>query len=61
MRPRSETPTMDIYLPADFHELHDSVADDWRDVSSTRSRERAALMRRDDDAESCADPYWRAI
>jgi len=38
MRPRSETPTMDIYLPADFHELHDSVADDWRDVSFQRGR-----------------------
>jgi len=55
---------MDIYLPADFHELHDSVADDWRDVSSTRTvRERTALAqsRRDDDPELCADPLWCVI
>jgi hypothetical protein len=64
MRPRRENTTMDIYLPADFHELHDSVADDWRDVSSTRTvRERTALAqsRRDDDPELCADPLWCVI
>jgi hypothetical protein len=53
---------MDIYLPADFHELHDSVPDDWRDVSSSRpARERPADTLRDHDPELCADPSWRVI
>jgi len=54
---------MDIYLPADFHELHDSVADDWRDISSTRTaRERTPMAdARRDDPERCADPLWRVI
>jgi len=52
---------MDIYLPADFHELHDSVADDWRDISSTARERAAAAARREADPECCADPLWCVI
>jgi hypothetical protein len=56
---------MDIYLPADFHELHAAAADDWRDISTSRnSNERTALhdpvrdLRPADAMNGCADPSW---
>jgi hypothetical protein len=57
---------MDIYLPADFHELHDAASDDWRDVSATRTERTAALdAQRDsrpvDSVNGCADPLWRVF
>jgi hypothetical protein len=57
---------MDIYLPADFHELHDAAADDWRDLSTTRTERTATTEPRADsrsiDAiDDCADPTWRVI
>ena len=61
MPARHENTTMDTYLPADFHELHDSAADDWRDVSSSRTARERADWRRDSDAERCADPLWCVI
>jgi len=56
---------MDIYLPADFHELHDAAADDWRDLSTTRSErtvvEPRADLRSADAVSDCADPDWRVF
>jgi hypothetical protein len=57
---------MDIYLPADFHELHDAASEDWRDVSATRT-ERSAAMDPPcdrsplDAVNDCADPLWRVF
>jgi hypothetical protein len=59
---------MDIYLPADFHELHDAAPDDWRDVSnssatherSPSSIERANLHGKNS-PDTCVDPSWRVI
>ncbi|HEX6832249.1 MAG TPA: hypothetical protein VF132_01840 [Rudaea sp.] len=51
---------MDVYLPADFREIHDAAPDDWRDLSSTARAEPA----RCDGSESpndCADPLWRVF
>lgn len=58
---------MDIYLPADFHELHDSAPDDWRDIStSSATHERWQSSNAQSDAHvkdpgACADPLWRVI
>ena len=59
---------MDIYLPADFHELHDAAPDDWRDIStSSATHERPvssnALTQptRSDSPDICVDPSWRVI
>jgi hypothetical protein len=57
---------MDIYLPADFRELHDAAADDWRDLSTTRSERTATTEPRADSRSidainDCADPTWRVI
>ena len=59
---------MDIYLPADFHELHDTAPDDWRDIStSSATHERSptsnehANSPRTNSPETCADPSWRVI
>jgi hypothetical protein len=58
---------MDLYLPAEFHELHDAASDDWRDASSSRTRcERATALdspaqHEPGDKEACADPLWRVI
>jgi len=59
---------MDLYLPADFRQLHDSAPDDWRDASTSRTArnqahagagERNADMI--DPNNLCADPLWRVI
>ena len=59
---------MDIYLPADFHELHDAAPDDWRDVSTTSAtHERSPssnaqpIAYAKDSPDACADPLWRVI
>ena len=59
---------MDIYLPADFHELHDSAPDDWRDISTssaTQQRWQSSNAQSDahlkDSPDACADPLWRVI
>ena len=59
---------MDLYLPADFHELHDAAADDWRDLStstvidSERKSARALAGNPPPDAfNGCADPLWRVF
>jgi hypothetical protein len=59
---------MDIYLPADFHELHDAAPDDWRDIStSSATHERApssegpCAMHRTDSPNTCVDPLWQVF
>jgi hypothetical protein len=59
---------MDIYLPADFHELHDAAPDDWRDIStSSATHERPpssntqSTSHRTDSPDACVDPSWRVI
>ena len=56
---------MDIYLPADFLELHADAPDDWRDASSTPFAHDAdaepAQARACAGASGCADPLWRVI
>ena len=55
---------MDLYLPADFHEIHDAAPDDWRDVSSSNViRERQSDERGvcHDSPNECADPSWRVF
>ena len=59
---------MDIYLPADFYELHDAAPDDWRDISTssaTHERAQASNAQRDTDAidspYTCVDPLWRVF
>jgi hypothetical protein len=58
---------MDLYLPAEFHELHDVASDDWRDASSSCTRcEHAGAHdshapREPGDQNACADPLWRVI
>ena len=59
---------MDIYLPADFHELHDAAPDDWRDIStSSATHERSpssiehAKLHATTSPDTCVDPSWRVI
>ena len=59
---------MDIYLPADFHELHDAAPDDWRDISTssaTHERPPSSDIQfhspRTDSPDACVDPSWRVI
>jgi hypothetical protein len=60
---------MDLYLPADFHELHDAAADDWRDLSTSTviegerkaARDIAGGDRPSDAFNGCADPFWRVF
>jgi len=57
---------MDIYLPADFLELHAAAPDDWRDASSSAfAHEHAGAepvdARECDHSNACADPLWRVI
>jgi len=59
---------MDIYLPADLHELHAAAADDWRDISTssaTHERWQSSKAQGDDGVkdspDACADPLWRVI
>ncbi len=55
---------MDIYLPADFHELHDAAPEDWRDISTscaTHERATASNTRHADAGDECADPLWQAL
>lgn len=58
---------MDVYLPADFRELHAAAPDDWRDLSSScscahddaRSVATVAPPGRPDCADP--DPLWRVL
>ena len=55
---------MDIYLPADFHELLDAAPEDWREISiSSAMHERAPASntRHADPANECADPSWQTL
>ena len=59
---------MDIYLPADFHKLHDAAPDDWRDISmSCATHERSPASneqpnsQRSDSPDACVDPSWHVI
>jgi hypothetical protein len=58
---------MDIYLPADFHELHGAAPDDWRDIStSSATHERLPPSNgqpnaQGDSPDTCVDPSWRVI
>ena len=57
---------MDTYLPADFHQLHDSAHEDWRDAPSAWAREYPAVGDAHDLEERerinrCADPHWRVF
>lgn len=57
---------MDVYLPADFRELRDSAADDWRDLSGGLLPRERTLERGVDGAAAermfgCADPEWRVF
>jgi len=59
---------MDVYLPADFRELHAAAPDDWRDLSSSDSGADAGGS---EAASPCAagarpvctdpDPLWRVL
>lgn len=55
---------MDIYLPAEFRELHAAAPDDWRDLPSActprddRTRRDAQIP---DAAGADPDPLWRVI
>jgi hypothetical protein len=52
---------MDVYLPADFHALHDDVVTDWRDLSSEVRDTSTSSSRTMRNAEQDADPLWLAI
>jgi hypothetical protein len=59
---------MDIYLPAEFHELRNAAPDDWRDVyATTASLEKLRMTENPsgaslaDSKNSCADPLWRVF
>lgn len=52
---------MDLYLPADFHEIHDTAPDDWRDVSSSNTYRNERVQTSHDSPNECADPYWRVF
>jgi hypothetical protein len=55
---------MDIYLPADFHQLHDDAVTDWRDQPSRQPAEAAATRAARESAravECSVDPTWLAI
>ena len=55
---------MDIYLPADFHLLHDDATTDWRDLPAQRISQPAradAATQTQRAAESTVDPSWLAI
>ncbi len=52
---------MDVYLPADFHALHDDVVTDWRDMPND-TRDVSAIA--EDTAQRVTqdvDPSWLAI
>lgn len=51
---------MDVYLPADFHAIHDTLPDDWRDVSSDHRIEKS-VSSSIDSPNDCADPSWRVF
>jgi hypothetical protein len=55
---------MDIYLPADFHLLHDDAVTDWRDVPAQRAKSadtRTAISETQRAVEHSVDPSWLAI
>ena len=52
---------MDVYLPADFHTLHDAIVADWRDAAAAdrdaEARASIAMQASDQDI----DPSWIVI
>lgn len=55
---------MDIYLPADFHALHDNAVTDWRDLPAQRTTPadvRLAVAEAQRAVERSVDPGWLAI
>jgi hypothetical protein len=54
---------MDIYLPADFHELHDDAVADWRDLSVQQTKPDARVIAAETQrvVERSVDPSWLAI
>lgn len=52
---------MDIYLPADFHALHDDVVTDWRDASSDACEVSSMSNNTKRNTSQDADPTWLAI
>ena len=52
---------MDVYLPADFHTLHDAIVADWRDAAAPdRDAEtRTSITAQANDQD--IDPSWIAI
>lgn len=53
---------MDIYLPADFHALHDEFVTDWRDAhSSSSGGDASAAPPVPHGDERNVDPSWLAI
>lgn len=52
---------MDVYLPAEFHTLHDEIVADWRDAAAPdRDAETRALIATQVNDEDI-DPSWIAI
>ncbi len=59
---------MDIYLPADFRELHAAAAEDWRDISTScathervRSSDAQCRTFKPEAPNACVDPLWRVF
>lgn len=54
---------MDVYLPADFHALHDEVVTDWRDAHSPAGGrdEYAARPTGPREDQHAVDPSWLAL
>ncbi len=55
---------MDLYLPADFHLLHDDAVTDWRDLPSRQPSDSPAARVACESAravECSVDPTWLAI
>lgn len=56
---------MDIYLPAEFRELHDAAPDDWRDLSSAATLRDERTLRsgpmHGGAADTDPDPLWCVV
>ena len=56
---------MDLYLPADFHELRDAGIIDWRDARAAQvssiPAENSSIKSDPDSRNACADPLWRVF
>ena len=56
---------MDLYLPADFRELHGAAADDWRDLPSScgphDARDNGVTVVAEHRACEEPDPSWRVL